>query len=420
MKRYLSAKYVEEFRCDGKACGAKCCRGWSIGLTEEDRKRLVLGLASAPVPLRLKRDAVVPNDPHSTNQLHPYSIRFDAQGVCPYLQDDLLCGVHANLGEPALADLCAQYPREVGAVGGEYEMWATLACPEAARLCLFSETGADLVELGDVTGLRHVNNLIAINANTTDYEAYLDEVRKFVVQILSRKEHPLQARLFAVAYFGQRTASYFSDKSKKVERRRLLSDMQTVSDSSFLSGLCRELETNVVPGNYAMALICSVIEADLGTGLEPVASPRPVVNGESAEVTTEVWLQNWIEYCVKRQRWEQDFRDVVDRAIENYSKIFWLKDWYVYSPNLLVHSVACILRVAVMRFRLFNHPALQSLEEGSTAQQRKELFERTLLEVVGDVTRTIDHNRAFRRSLHEALARRNMEDLAHAGILLMI
>jgi lysine-N-methylase len=420
MKRYLSAKYVEQFRCDGKACGARCCRGWSIGLTEDDRKRLVAGLAAAPVPLRMKRDAVVRNDPRSKNQLHPYSIRFNEEGVCPYLQEDLLCGVHAVLGETALADLCAQYPREVGSIGGEYEMWATLACPEAARLCLLSESGADLVELVDAPSLRHVNNLIAVNANTTDYEAYLDEVRRFAVELLSRKEFALQTRLFAVAYFGQRTAPYFTDKSKRVDRRRLLADMDMVRESSFLEGLNRELDTNGVPGNYAMALISSVIEADLGTYLEPTPHETPKTRLENAEITTEAWLQNWMEYSVKRQRWENEFRDVVDRAFENYSKVFWLKDWYVYSPNLLVHAVACILRVAVMRFQLFNHPTLQQVGDGSMAERHKELFERTMLEVVGDVTRTIDHNRAFRRSLHEALARRKMEDLAHAGILLMI
>ncbi|MGC4069144.1 MAG: flagellin lysine-N-methylase [Polyangiaceae bacterium] len=410
MKRYLSAKYVEQFRCDGKACGARCCRGWSIGLTEEDRKRLIAGFASAPVPLRLKRDAVVRNDSRSNNQLHPYSIRFNEEGVCPYLEDDLLCGVHSTLGEGALADLCAQYPREVGTIGGEYEIWATLACPEAARLCLLSDSGADLVELVDVASLRHVNNLIAVNSNTTDYEAYLDEVRRFVVELLSRKEFSLQTRLFAVAYFGQRTATYFTDRSKQVDRRRLLADMATVREPSFLAGLNRELDSNAVPGNYAMALISSVIEADLGTCLESPNDEQPKVTTDTAEITSEAWLQNWIEYCTKRQRWEKDFRDVVDRAFENYSKVFWLKDWYVYSPNLLVHAVACILRVAVMRFRLFNHGALQQVVEGATSERHKELLERTMLEVVGDVTRTIDHNRAFRRSLHEALARRKMED----------
>jgi lysine-N-methylase len=422
MKRYLSAKYVEQFRCDGAACGARCCRGWAIGLTSQDRKRLEGGLSQAPLKLRSKKDAVEPNVVNSSNHVHPFRIRFNEQGVCPYLQSDLMCEVHATLGAPVLADLCAQYPREVGVLGDQSEMWATLACPEAARLCLFSEEGADLVELVDVPGLRHVNNLLEISGATPDYQAYLDEVRRHVIGLLSLKQYPLRSRLLAVAYLGHRTASYFHDKANSVERRRLLADMNTVLGPAFLVGLGKELDSNSVPGNYAMALISSVVQTDLTASslTNQVGNVPAAASNNSPDFTTEVWLQNWMDFCLKRQRWEKDFAPIVDLAFENYSKVFWLKDWFVYSPNLLVHAVACVLRIAVMRFQLFNQLALQQNVESQSLQERQKLLEKALLDIVTDTTRIIDHDRAFRRSLHEALAKRGMEDLAHAGILLMI
>ena len=33
--------YVKDFKCDGKACGSRCCRDWRIVLDEEMREKFL-------------------------------------------------------------------------------------------------------------------------------------------------------------------------------------------------------------------------------------------------------------------------------------------------------------------------------------------------------------------------------------------
>ena len=33
--------YVRDFKCDGKACGSRCCRDWRVVLDEETRELLI-------------------------------------------------------------------------------------------------------------------------------------------------------------------------------------------------------------------------------------------------------------------------------------------------------------------------------------------------------------------------------------------
>jgi len=49
------------------------------------------------------------------------------------------------MGEQALSDTCAHYPRTVLECGTVRQVTLTLACPEAARLALLERDAFDLV-----------------------------------------------------------------------------------------------------------------------------------------------------------------------------------------------------------------------------------------------------------------------------------
>lgn len=428
MTLYKTAQYVAKFRCDGNACGARCCHGWSVELTQEDKARLEQHISPKLVQLRKKLSSVKVLQTKVPGHLHTHRMEFDEQGKCSFLTDSHTCEIHATLGDSAIADLCSQYPKEVGRVGSDYEVWATLACPIAAKLCLLDEQGADQIDTTDPYGIRMVNREFNVGANTLDYFAYLDEVRQFVVKVLSNRQFPLRDRLFFISYFGHRTAPYFRSDVLGIDRRQLQLDMALLGDEAFQKGLSAEIDTNSVPGNYAISLIYSIIEQNptphapaLSTNLSiDLASASALRVRELETISSDEWLQAWMEYSIKRLRWEKPFGALIEQALENYSKVFWLKDWYVTSPNLLVHAVACVLRVSMVRFQLFTHPRLTQMDEAASLDERRLALEQTLLDVVTETTRVIDHDQAFRTSLHRALAKRGMEDLPHAGILLML
>jgi lysine-N-methylase len=425
---YLSATYVERFRCVGTACIATCCRGWSIQLTTEDRTTVEQALATAALPLRPLTDEIVPDLERGPNSHHPYVMRCDKSGACVFLSTDQLCQLHAGVGPTALPSVCAQYPREVTHVDRQREIWAAMSCPEAARLCLLDPHGADLVQIPDVSGLRYVNDQLRIDDKTPDYSAYIDEIRRFMCELFSLRSYALRARLFFVAYFAHRVSPYFHEQASQVDRQRLLADMNALRQTALLDALAAEFEAINVPGTYAISLVASVVKArsglpeypapKLATDLEAPAAGMSVSPEES--LATEEWLESWLDYSIRRTRWELDFAGLLDQAFENYCKIFWMKDLYVHSPNLLAHATSCMLRIAILRYRLFYHPALENPVPESTAAERRTLLERALLTVVTEVARAIEHDRPFQNSLDAALARRGMQDLAHASLLLML
>ncbi|HEY5961318.1 MAG TPA: flagellin lysine-N-methylase [Polyangiaceae bacterium] len=422
----LTAKYVERFQCIGPACEDTCCHGWSVQLTREDKKRLDVALDKAPEALRERKTAIVA-DPHADKSSpRPFVMQTTAEGYCQFLSPERLCQIHSTLGEQLLPGVCAQYPREVARFGGTREMWAALSCPEAVRLCLLSESGAELCELEEVPGLRHEQANLVIHDQTPDYQAYLDEIRRYVVELLSLRDFSVRARLFFIAYFAHRVGSYFDASTTTVDRKRLSHDMQALRDPNLLGQLAAELDSVSVPGTYAISLVASVTKSR--TGLS--AYPEPAWAHSEAFISppleahetlsTAAWLDSWIDYSTRRLRWENEFSGLLEQAFENYCKLFWMKEWYIQSSSLLAHANACLLRVAIVRHRLFTHPDLDSSTAGMSHDEKRQLLERKLVAVVTSVARAVEHDRPFLRVLNDALARHGMQDLAHTALLLLL
>jgi lysine-N-methylase len=422
----LSAKYVERFRCIGAECENTCCRGWSIQLTREDKKRLDLALDKAPQALQKLKGAVMA-DPHADKSSpRPFVMRADAEGYCQFLSPERLCQLHATLGEAVLPGVCSQYPREVSRFGGTREIWVALSCPEAARLCLLSETGFELCELEEVPGLRYEQANLVVHDKTPDYQAYLDEIRRYIVGLLSLRQYPIRSRLFFVAYFAHRVSAYFDASTFTVDRKRLSHDMQALTDPRLLNQLTAELDSVSVPGTYAISLVASVTKSRAGLSAYPQPAwahsegfVAPPLDAHET-LSTAAWLDSWIDYSTRRMRWEGEFAPLLDLAFENYCKLFWMKEWYIQSPSLLAHANACMLRLAIVRYRLFTHPDLDTSTAGMPTEAKQQLLTDQLIGVVTRVARAIEHDRPFLRVLNDALARHGMQDLAHTALLLLL
>ena len=126
MYRYFQPTYVKDFICDGKKCGAHCCRaGWTIEIDDDTHKKY-----SSMVDL--------PQHFAFNEQLNKYCIAPNEQGVCPYLDADQLCSIQRTYGEAFLSETCRQYPRQTLDFGEYYERSLSLVCPIASDMILNS------------------------------------------------------------------------------------------------------------------------------------------------------------------------------------------------------------------------------------------------------------------------------------------
>lgn len=116
--------YVQSFSCLAERCEDTCCKGWRISISERDRG--VLGQAQPLYENLIVKDTA------------GYQIAKKPDGHCVALEGGR-CKVHAQFGEQALSNICANFPRMFRLINGSLVKSASMGCPEITRLCLFGD-----------------------------------------------------------------------------------------------------------------------------------------------------------------------------------------------------------------------------------------------------------------------------------------
>lgn len=151
--------YYSRFSCLAGACPDTCCAQWEV-VVDEDTAALY---AAVPGDLgRRLRKAL------TTDQDGDRILRHE-NGRCPLFQGETgLCGVQLALGHDALCETCREFPRLRQDFTAFREHSLSFACPEAARLGIFSpelpllaatgeaEPWPDDYDSGDMSFLRKV------------------------------------------------------------------------------------------------------------------------------------------------------------------------------------------------------------------------------------------------------------------------
>ena len=137
MKQYRPS-YYKDFRCIASACSDNCCIGWEIDIDEKTASfyRSVGGDFGCRLQKNILRDE--------------NGSQFILKGErCPFLNEQNLCDIYINLGEPALCEICTQHPRYHEWYGEYKESGVGLCCEAAGRL-IFSQKELPSYELVDI------------------------------------------------------------------------------------------------------------------------------------------------------------------------------------------------------------------------------------------------------------------------------
>ena len=117
--------FYDCFKCIAGQCTDTCCVGWEIDVDEASQEayRKVAGTFGDKLRANIE-------DGHFKLQPHDR---------CPFLDNNNLCEIFANLGEGALCNICREHPRFVEVFGDIMEKGIGLCCEEAVRLLLEGE-----------------------------------------------------------------------------------------------------------------------------------------------------------------------------------------------------------------------------------------------------------------------------------------
>ena len=182
--------YVAAFKCDGKACEARCCRDWRIVVDEETRQKYLRLPAAA-------REKFFKHVDESAQVL-----KLKRSGVCPFLNENFLCKLQLELGEDFLTAICQSFPRVTYKLDDEIFLQAmTLTCPVAAIEILLRGEPIEL-EIADKLNARQVFDFT--DKLSLPAEKFLLQ-QQAAIKILQRRELSLNLRLKNLCeFFGEK------------------------------------------------------------------------------------------------------------------------------------------------------------------------------------------------------------------------
>lgn len=201
--KVLVPDYYTRFQCIGGACEESCCVGWTISVDEVSYRRYRECQHEELAPMLAA--ALVEN----TNELtrckeNTASMKRTEDGRCMMLQTDGLCAIHRALGESALSDTCATYPRYANLFGGQMEYSLGISCPEAARKILLHPEPISFQLIDADPGLEQrgfLSRRFPQQGNGDPSQiAILNDFRALIVSLLQYRALSLGARLMVLGF----------------------------------------------------------------------------------------------------------------------------------------------------------------------------------------------------------------------------
>jgi lysine-N-methylase len=137
-------RYMEQFRCAGSSCPENCCTGWTVAIDKPSYQQY-REVRQEPLASLFRES--LERLPAGGNSKSYARILMRSDGSCPFLDESRLCRIHGQLGEKALSDTCSHYPRSYATDAEEHQVYATLSCPEAARIALTDAAALEPISL---------------------------------------------------------------------------------------------------------------------------------------------------------------------------------------------------------------------------------------------------------------------------------
>ena len=139
----VSLRFAPGVKCVEAKCPDSCCAaGRKIDINPPAYQKLKQALPESVVKQNLSLETCA--EPGAADKKY---LNAADDGVCLFLdRDDALCSIQKEHGESFLGDGCREFPRRISVIDDTTERGLSLACPEAARLCLLDESATDVVE----------------------------------------------------------------------------------------------------------------------------------------------------------------------------------------------------------------------------------------------------------------------------------
>jgi lysine-N-methylase len=193
-------KTLYPFHCIAADCEDTCCRGWQVVVDREAYASYIN--CRNPELGALLRKAFIVNEGGTSEADYA---RIDMNGgACPLLEGGL-CKIQALYGQDFLMRTCRFFPGCYNRVDGVLEKTLDLACPEAARIVLFSNRPVRFHNKAsdekEIAAIGEVPELYTAGEGSNKPYQYFFEIREFMLALIQNRRLSLEDRLVVLGLF---------------------------------------------------------------------------------------------------------------------------------------------------------------------------------------------------------------------------
>jgi len=401
----LMPQYMHQFQCTGSACEDTCCAGWNITIEKEAYKKYQK-IQDKELKEEIKKN--VKRVKKNANEYNYAVMQLDESGNCGFLTKDKLCGLQVKLGEEALCQTCAVYPKVYNNVDQKIEISSKLSCPETARLALLNpdpmefdiierEYGKDILFMNDVS-----------STSRDSFYSYFWDIRVFVISLLQNRSYDLKHRLFLLGLFCSKLEeikvagnleaipTIITQFKKQIEERYFNNLLNLQTDAVHVSiKLVKEMTQIRSQHNMFNARYRKVVE-DTFAGLKLTDGTEDEITSVYQETLSSIY---------------EPFIEEHGYIIENYLVNHVFESLFVYSSDgksIMQQYIKLVSLYSMIKFHMIGVGGY----DGRLTPQKT-------LEIIQSFSRSTEHSRTYLDWLVQSVEKTGMNSMALMAIIIM-
>ncbi len=365
-------QYMNEFKCIGSKCIDTCCAGWDINI-DEDTYRLYKN--STGKLKELVEGKFIENN-NSDSYLNKANMLLKPGNKCPFLNENLLCDIHGNIGEEKLCVTCKRYPRVYNIVDNVYELSGLPSCIEVCNLGLRSKEKIEFIECEkdidiDSIEIRRIIDTEAFEGSDSILQYFWD-IRVTSINIIQNRHVNLEERfrLLKAFYNGIEKAL------KEYDFEEIEDLIELISEEDY-STLERE-DFNETHNEFYYELASEKL-------LSNIKSERL----KKIVTTYKLNLQNIenISRVIRENKKLQERIEELEYVLENYIVNNIFKDLIPFNKG---EELLVSLENLINRYRVIKAYSLVL-----SIEKEENLNEELLIEIIQSLSKDIEHNKVY-------------------------
>ena len=194
-QKMFMPKYMVDFKCVSSKCIDTCCAGWDINIDRDT----YLNYSNSSLNLKeLVKGKFVENykEPNFFN--HGFMI-LKGERACPFLNVNMLCDIHGEVGEENLCITCKSYPRVYNLVDSVYEKSGLPSCYEVCVKGLLNKDKMEFIEVEEEINEKYIEIRRAIDSEafegTDSLLQFFWDIRVISINIMQSRNFTIEERL---------------------------------------------------------------------------------------------------------------------------------------------------------------------------------------------------------------------------------